>query len=192
MISFFLQGLQHPFITPAHLIIVIALAVLLGQQVRKSIFSTMLSLIICTAVGLFLSRHYQVGFNLEILLLSLAVIISLLVTLKLLLPQWFMIFLAVIVGVIIGLDSSPVMIPGLKVSNIYLNMLGSWISISSLLIIVGLLAILVNSIAQGIALRVIGSWIFASALMVLVFIFAPADTVTLQSATEPINKQVGL
>jgi hydrogenase/urease accessory protein HupE len=171
--SFFLQGLQHPLLTPSHLIILIALGILLGQQGRQHSTVGLLVFSVSVFLGLVITRFYSPEITLEISLLVIAGVISMLIILKLSLPRLIMIVFAMLTGGLIGVESAPVLIPGLKASRIYTDMAGSLISVSLILLLVTVIAIFINRLWQGIALRIMGSWLFASAMMVLALMFAP-------------------
>ncbi len=172
MNSFFLQGLQHPLLTPAHLITLIALGIFLGQQDGIKRNSALAFFVLFTLAGLVTTRFYQPEFNLEFVLLVVAGLIGILIILKRVLPRWSVVTLVLLSGVIIGLDSAPVMIPGLSASKVYSDMAGTLTSASLILVFISLLAMLINKLWQGIILRIMGAWIFASTLMVLALMFA--------------------
>jgi len=172
--SFFLQGLQHPFLTPAHLITLIALGVLLGQQAKRNGYSALLTFIAFVLASLVSTRFFRIDINAEIILLSLAGLMGVLTAIKLSLPNSITLIFAIIMGGLIGIDSAPVIIPGLKAAKVYADMAGTLVSASLILISISLLSQLINKLWQGIALRIIGSWVFASALMVLALMFAPS------------------
>lgn len=176
MNSFFLQGLLHPFLTPAHLIALLALGILLGQQAKKNGYSALLIFIAFTLASLVSTRLYRADINSEIILLILAGCLGIITALKLSLSKWIALIFAIVTGSLIGIDSAPVIIPGLKASKIYADMAGTFVSVSIILIAVSLLSQLINKLWQGIALRIIGSWVFASALMVLALMFAPLNS----------------
>ena len=174
MNSFFLQGLQHPLLSPSHLIILAALGILIGQQNRPYRF--IFSLIATVLIALASTRMYTPNINIEMMLLSIAAIIGILIALKLPLPHWLIFIITLSVAVLISFDSAPVMIPGLRVSKVYAGMVGTWTSISLITLVTSLLAMFINRFWQGIALRVMGSWVFASALMALALLYAPTKT----------------
>ena len=173
MNNFFLQGLQHPFLTPAHLVTLIALGVLLGQQAKQNGYNALLTFIAFVLVSLVSTRVFRTNINAEIILLTLAGFMAILTAIKLSLPNWATHILAIVVGALIGIDSAPVIIPGLKAAKIYADLAGILVSVSLILILISVLSQLINTLWQGIALRIIGSWLFASALMVLALMFAP-------------------
>lgn len=173
MNSFFLQGLQHPFFTPAHLIALIALAMLLGLHKRTSALFTLPVFIFFTLSGLLLTRFYRPDLNFEIILLTASALTGLIVAAKLSLPRVILFTLASIIGISIGLDSEVIIIPGLKASTAYFNMFGTLLSISFTLLVATSISIALNQLWNSIILRILGSWAFASSLMVLAFMFAP-------------------
>lgn len=173
MNSFFLQGLQHPFFTPAHLIALLTFAILLGLHKRTHTLFALPIFIVSITSGLLLTRFYQVDLNFEIILLIASALMGIVIATKLNLPVIALLILASIIGISIGLDSEVIIIPGLKASTAYFNMLGTLLSVSGLLIIATSISLAINQLWSGIILRVLGSWAFASSLMVLAFLFAP-------------------
>ena len=173
MNSFFLQGLQHPLLTSAHLIILIALGIFFGQQNAKERTSALISFVLFTLVGLVTTRLYQAEWNLEIVLLILAGLMGIVIALKCTLPLWSVIIFSLLAGFVIGLDSAPIMIPGLSTRKVYSNMAGTLTSASLILLFVSLVAALMNKFWQGIVLRILGAWVFASTIMVVALAFSP-------------------
>jgi hypothetical protein len=106
-------------------------------------------------------------------LLTLAGVTGILLALRLELPLWLGAVLTGVGGVLIGMGSAPLMIPGLNALKIYTELAGTAVSTSVTLLALALLASLLRTLLNGIVLRVLGSWVAASALMVLALLFVP-------------------
>lgn len=174
MINLFWQGCLHPLSVPAHLMVLLALGLLLGQQDKSKLGSSlglfMLSLVLALALTHLLPRiQYS-----ELILLLFAFILSLLVIIKLPLPLGLVVCLSVSTALLIGLDSRAPSLPGLAVSKMYLHALGTGLSASLILILLASLSFYLNKLLAGIAVRIIGAWIAASALMVLALLIQHA------------------
>jgi hydrogenase/urease accessory protein HupE len=164
-----LQGIWHPLQTPSHLILILGLAFLLGQQ--KQLKSTLL-LPFAVLAGFLLNHFALLSWNNELILLILALICGLLLVLRLKLPAVITLVLLTVSGVILGLDSSPIMIPGLGANSIYSWRTGAAITLVIGIALLALLAYFLNRFWNGIILRVAGSWIATSAIFVLTLMLA--------------------
>ena len=110
--------------------------------------------------------------NTELILLILALICGLLLVLRLNLGYYFPLFLLMLCGVVLGIDSSPVMIPGLGSNSVYSWRLGVLVMMSLSSIVLTLIAYAIGRFWNGIILRVAGSWIATSAIFVLTLMLA--------------------
>jgi len=164
-----MQGIFHPLQTPSHLILILGLGLFLGQQKQ---LKSLLLLPFAVLAGFTLNYYSLLDWNTELILLILALICGLLLVLRLNLPAFVSIVLMVFCGIILGLDSSPVMIPGLGANSIISWRLGAAITINMGLAVLALLAYFLNRYWNGIILRVAGSWIATSAIFVLTLMLA--------------------
>jgi hydrogenase/urease accessory protein HupE len=167
VINFFWQGCLQPLSEPAHLMLLLAFGLLLGQQekhsLRLGLALFVLSLILALVFTYFLP---PLQYN-ELILLLLALILSLLVIFKLRLPISLGVCLSLGTALLIGLDSKLPSIPGLASSKIYLYALGIGLSTSLILTLVASLSFYLNKLLAGIAVRILGAWIAAGSLIVL-------------------------
>ena len=167
MISFFWQGCLHPLSVPGHLLVLLALGLLLGQQDKFSLRSSLGLFVLSLVLALVLTPLLPpLQYN-EFILLLLAFILSLLVIIKLPLPLGLVLCLSVSTALLLGLDSRAPRLPGLAVSKLYLHALGTSLSASLILTLLASLSFYLNKLLAGIAVRIIGAWIAASSLMVL-------------------------
>lgn len=172
MSSFFLLGLGHPLQAPAHVLLLLGLGLLLGQQGGQSLRSGVLLFVVAVVAGLGLTRWLTGVGSYGLILLVLAVLLGILLAVRPTLPLWVLAVLAVAGGLIVGLDSAPSLIPGIKAAKMYTAMAGTAVSTSVGLLLVGGLAWGLRTVLDGIVLRVLGSWVAASALMVLALLLA--------------------
>jgi len=165
--SWFMQGVLHPLQTPSHIVLVLGLGLLLGQQ--RLLLSSLLLFGISLLTGLILNQTTKLDLNIELILLALGLLVSLLVIIKLPLPSLLILFLVIISGISLGLDSSPILIPGLGSTSIYNWLLGAICSFIASTLITTLIAYFINNYWQGIILRVLASWIATSTIFILTF-----------------------
>jgi hydrogenase/urease accessory protein HupE len=173
MANFFLQGLQHPWQFPAHVMMLIGLGLLLGQQSKPQRRLGWWVFVLAMVMGLGLTQLPALVWNGNVALLALACVSGCLLALRLELPVRFCAVLAGVGGCLIGLDSAPVMIPGMKALKLYSVLAGTALGASLSFGLLILLAALLRTVLDGLILRILGSWVAASALMVLALLFAP-------------------
>jgi len=149
--------------------LLLGLAFLLGQQKQ---LKGILLLPFSVLAGLLINHYSLLSWNTELILLVLALICGLLLVLRLSLSKFITIMLLVFCGIIVGLDSSPVMIPGLGTNSIISWQLGATLTINIGIVLLSLFAYLLNQYWNGIILRVAGSWIATSAIFVLTLMLA--------------------
>lgn len=167
MSHFFWQGCLHPLIVPAHLMVLLALGLLLGQQDKSLLRTGLISFLVSLSLALVLTRVLPRIQHSDLSLLGLALSLGSLVILKLHLNLALMLTLSVMTGGLIGLDSAITALPGLDKSKIYLQLLGTGLSATLILSLLALLSFYLNKLLAGIAVRVIGAWVTAGSLMVL-------------------------
>ena len=165
--TWFLEGFWHLLQTPSQLIMLIALAFLLGQQGKPFITRNLLIFFVSVGIGFVANTFYTASWNNESLLLILALFFGLLIALLWKLPAYILLLFSFFSGVLLGFDSSPLVIPGFGNSVAYNWFLGVATSIALIMITVSSLALAIRKLINGVILRVIGSWIATSALFVL-------------------------
>lgn len=168
--TWFTQGLFHPLQTPSHILLMISLGFLIGQN--GGLIKPISALIISVVAGFILNNYISLRWDFELILLASALIISLFVVLKLKQIKPFVLVFTVASGVLLGFDSSPIVIPGLGSNSIYNWLLGAAISMVGVISIASIVALFLRDAWNGIVLRVIGSWIATSALFTLTLHFA--------------------
>lgn len=171
--TFFLEGFWHPLVTPAHIIVLLGLGLLLGQQQAWRSLKTAMPLVLLTFVaGLFLARLNLPEWNSPVVLLVIALLLGILIAARWNLAGGFLLVLSAVIGLGTGLDSTPLMIPGMGAGKVYSWMAGAAAGALLLLVVTIVVTSAVRNVLQGIPVRVLGSWVAASALMVLTLLVA--------------------
>lgn len=164
-----MQGIWHPLQTPSHLMLILGLGFLVGQQGH---WKTSLLLPLSVLAGFALNHYTSINWNTELILLGLSLTCGLLLVLRLNLHFGAVLVLLFVCGVILGLDSSPIIIPGLGSNSINSWLLGAAVTLNFGLLLVSLFATFLDHYWNGIILRVAGSWIATSAIFVLTLMLA--------------------
>lgn len=169
--TWFLDGFTHPLETPSHLILLVGLGVLLGQQSGAYFIRNLLLFCVAVIAGFTINNYLSLRWNNELILLVIALLVSLSVVLRLdyrpLWVQLITLLLCIASGIMLGIDSSPIVIPGLGANTFYNWLLGAAMGVYLATIVIASMSALFRTLFQGIILRVLGSWIATSALFVL-------------------------
>ena len=165
----FFNGMLHPVLVPAQVLVILALGLWFGQnkpaENQVSIFAYLFA-VITGLIATSLSPEYDVS----IILLLGATAVGLLIISNMILPKPVYILSGIILGFIIGFDSAQ---DGLGAKAKWVALFGSGVGIYFLLLYAMALSESLSKKAwQNIAVRVIASWISANALMVLALNFA--------------------
>jgi urease accessory protein len=164
----FYIGVLHPFISPAHLIALIALGLLFGQRGVLASRQAMGALVAALALGLWLSLRLQLP-EPDPLLLALGILLGLSVVLARSWPSWALVPLAALVGLAVGLGSAPDgMAPAQRTAALIGTFVGATLCTACL---AGVVHPLHRPWAR-VGVRVLASWLSASALLVLTLAFA--------------------
>lgn len=179
--NFFMKGLYHPMMVPAHIIALFALGLLLGQQGWRTIRIVLPAFILVLIASLIMTRYQSAAWNAELVLLPLAAITGLLVVFKLNLEQsnpglLVSLIISIIAAVVIGMDSAVPRIPGLQAAKIYSHLAGSGVFASALLLTISLIAVTLRKLLDGVILRILGAWSTAGAVLVVTLLIAPDIT----------------
>lgn len=167
MMDFFVQGLMHPLLMPEHLMVLIALGLLAGQQGLVSVKTTVPLSVIAIFCSVGLTLLLTLRFDFEVWLLLLALFMGLLIVVRPGLPVWLLIIVAMAVALLVGLDSAAPRIPGLRGMKVQALLGGTALSAGLVVIASSLLGLAVRNVLEGIPLRVLGAWITAGAMLVL-------------------------
>jgi hydrogenase/urease accessory protein HupE len=164
----FVSGAAHPILTPAHVLIVIGLGLLAGQQPFSWLKMSMIGLMAASALALGLTTMTWVTAVYPPALISFAFILGVFVAADLKAPVWSGILIFVIGGTVIGLDSKsdagsrPAMVK---------TLIGTWASLALLVFDIAYYASMGIQRKKWLAIgvRVIGSWILAISVLMLAF-----------------------
>jgi urease accessory protein len=166
----FYAGFLHPVFVPAHVLSLLVLGVLVGQQGAKSLQPAVIVFLFATAGGLVLAGLGR-GYDVTALLLAMAALIGLLVAWSRPLPLPVNVGAALVVGVLIGVDSAQDELVGrARIAAL----LGSGVAVYLLVLYALVFADYFSRHAwQRIGLRIVGSWAAAASLLVLALNLAP-------------------
>lgn len=161
------NGALHPFVTPPHVLSIIALGLLFGQRIPFRLKKPMAALALGSAAGLLITPSGWPGSVPPALILGCALAIAGWTTLERTAPVAMLAAAGALAGFLIGLDSAPEAADPMRVSQ---SLIGTWLGINAA---VGYLAVCVSH-SKGrpwarIAIRVAASWIIAITLLVLAF-----------------------
>ena len=160
-------GALHPLMTPAHVLILLGLALLLGQRVPLDLKTPLQILLPASAIALLVTTTGKIPGVYPPILIGIAMGIAILVALELKIPPLVCRLVCAVAAIGIGLDSGLENGSAIVVAK---TLAGTWISFN---IVVAYLAICVSH-GTGkpwakIGTRVLGSWIIAISLLVLAF-----------------------
>ena len=161
-IGSFYNGLLHPLLVPAHLLVLLALGLLLSQRGLGTMRLAIPAFVPALLAGLAWS-FAPPSWAGEMVLLALAGLCGVLVLLQAPLPRFAAVLLSGLIGVLLGLDSAADPTFGAPLGTLAGTACGA---ILGLLYIAGLSERLQRP-WHAIGRRILGSWICASALLVL-------------------------
>ena len=159
-------GLLHPLAAPAHVLALLAIGLLIGQQ--RSRLLPLAAFLIGLAAGLSALVFAVATTSAANVLLGAAALSGLLVVLARPLPAFVSAPLAAIVGIALGLDSPPAAI---SIAVAIAMLIGTGISASLAVAVVAVGTSYLARTWQQIGVRILGSWIAASAILVLALRF---------------------
>lgn len=163
-IDSFYSGLLHPVFVPAHLLLLIALGLFIGQRGVKDNQAALLVFLVAVALGL-IAAWFSLGVELEVLILSGAASLGILIATNFKVNRYWCASIAALAGLLLGTDSAQDALSGSEKSA---SLLGNGLGLYLLILYPTALADRFNRKPwQKIGVRIIGSWIAASALLVL-------------------------
>ena len=160
----FFGGVLHPLFVPAHLMAILALGLLIGQQAGRWGWVVPAEFVAALIAGLVALTFGIAPRDADMVILSLAGLSGLLTALGRSLPQLVGYVLAALTGFAVALDSPPDVI---SVREANLMLIGTGLGGTVLLIAVTEASARLVRYWQRIAMRILGSWIAASATLVL-------------------------
>ena len=163
----YFSGVLHPLTTPAHVLVLLALGLLAGQQSPLSLKTPLAVFIPVSAVALALTTTGLVKTVYPPVLISMALVAGGLVAWEKPPPAWAIRMIFAAAALALGLDSTVETGGGLAVAK---TLLGTW---TGLILAVADVAYYSSRFTrwpwQKVGLRVVGSWITAASLMILAF-----------------------
>lgn len=167
-IGSFYNGLLHPVLVPAHLLILVAVGLFFGQQGPKKIEAALAAFAVATLLGLvasWFSIGAAIGVGMETAILVLATAIGLIIAISIEIKLPWCIAIATVAGFFLGLDSAQDSLSG---KAKLLTLFGSGIAIYFLALYpMALAEYFYRKTWQKIVIRIVGSWIAASSMLVL-------------------------
>ena len=163
-INHFYSGFLHPLFVPPHLILLLAISLLLGQQAHRLAEVGFGLYMIGLSAGLLLAG-VGVRPDVQVLLLITALAAGALVALGRPLFRLLCLGLSLLAGMFIGVDSAHETLTG---NDKWMSLLGSGLGVFFFSLYPLMLADYVKKTQwQQIAVRVLGSWIAAASILVL-------------------------
>jgi hydrogenase/urease accessory protein HupE len=163
-VNSFYNGLLHPVLVPAHLLLLIAVGLFFGQQGPKENQPALMTYLASTALGL-VAAWFSPGLPVEVIILASAAIIGLLIALSARVALPWCLLIGAVAGFILGLDSTQETYSG---KEKFVALFGSGVGIYLFsLYPMGFADYFKKKPWQKIGVRVIGSWLAASSLLVL-------------------------
>jgi urease accessory protein len=161
------NGALHPLMTPAHVLVILSLGLLVGQQVPLDLKSPMRIFAPASAVALLLTLGGWVGEVDQPVAVEVALLAAALVALEIKIPAWVGGGLCVAAAFAIGLDSA---VDTGSTTSVLKTLAGTWLSLNAAVFYIAVCASNAEDRKWArIGIRVLGSWIIAIALMVLAF-----------------------
>jgi urease accessory protein len=172
----FYGGMLHPLVVPTHLLLLIGLGLLIGQNGIRHAESALPSFGLGLMLGL---SSAGLGYNDPMpapLLLAAAVVPGLLLAASWSLPVASLAVGATAVGLLVGMDSAPETVP---VRDRAMALAG--VALTALLLVLYLLGATawLTRPWQRIGLRIVGSWIAAISILSMAFAAARSDSADL-------------
>jgi hydrogenase/urease accessory protein HupE len=160
------NGMLHPILVPAHILLISAFGLFLGQHGFSHSQPALLAFIVGSVCGL-VTAWFDSGFLLNLPLLIAAVVSALLVAINPGFNRALLALCAVLIGLGLGLDSAQETLTGRdKLASLF----GSGIAMYFILLYPMALANHFNNKNwQRIGIRIIGSWIAAIATLLAAF-----------------------
>jgi len=162
------NGVLHPLFVPAHLLLLIALGLFIGQRGSNENQLAIFVFLGAILVGLTVA-WFDVGLQLESALLVVAAVLGLMIASKLALAPTWCALIAATAGLLLGIDSAQESLTGKeKLASLF----GTTVGIYLLFLYAMVFGEYFNKRHwQQIGLRIIGSWVAASGLLVLALSF---------------------
>ncbi len=163
-INNFYNGALHPLVVPAHLLLLLATGLLLGQQGMKEKQHSIMVFLAATVLGL-LGAWFSPGYPLELVLLGGSAFIGIMIALSPSLTLFWCTIISALSGLLLGFDSTQETLTG---EAKFVALFGSAAGIYFFSLYPMVFADYMRKVHwKSIIVRVMGSWLAASAFLVL-------------------------
>ena len=164
------NGLLHPVVVPAHLLLLAASGLFLGKQGSRVVPPAFLLFCLFTFIGLVATLFFTGGVG-ELYLLGVAAVIGLLIAANLRIPFFLCLIIAALTGFLLGLDTTQTVLVG---KAKFFSLLGSGLGICFLFLYpLAFADYFGDRNWQKIGVRIVGSWVAASSILVLALSLNP-------------------
>ncbi len=161
------NGALHPWLTASHILILVALALLLGQREPFDLKIPIRVFTPLSAIALAVAGICKIEGVYQPMMIAVALCLAVLVGLAVKLPRIALALLCAAAAIGIGLDSGVENSSAFTIAKV---LIGTWFSVNMAVIY---LAICASNCAgkpwAKVGIRIIGSWIIAISLMILAF-----------------------
>jgi hydrogenase/urease accessory protein HupE len=161
LLQAFVDGFTNPLTTPAHVLVLLALALLLARQPQRLAGVLIFALALATGfIAIVLAVETTPA---RIVLLAVAVALGAMVAAGWA-PKSLAWLLAAVAGAALALDSPP---QAVRILEAYATLSGTAVAACAMLVVIAALAGHAQADWQRLGVRILGSWIAASAILVL-------------------------
>lgn len=168
----FASGFLHPFTTPPHLLVLLALGLWLGQTSPLRVKEPAAVFGLVAALGLLLTVAAHIGGVPPWLLIFVGLCVGGCVAVAVPVPFWIKVGACGVAALLLGLDSGAD--PGTPTASLVKILPATWISLVLCLVNGAFYVSLLPSVHWvQIGVRVLGSWIVAIAFLLLAFALRP-------------------
>jgi hydrogenase/urease accessory protein HupE len=165
------NGLLHPVVVPAHLLLLAAAGLFLGKHGSRVVPPAFLLFCLSTFGGLTATLFFTAGIG-ERYLLGVAAVIGLLIAANFRIPFSLCLLVAILSGLMLGLDTTQTVLTG---KAKFFSLLGSGLGICFLFLYpLAFADYFGDRNWQKIGVRIVGSWVAASAILVLALSLQPS------------------
>jgi len=165
----FYNGLLHPVLVPAHLLLLVAAGLFFGQQGQQKTEAAVSIFALATIAGLATS-WFSIDAEIENLILMLSAATGLLIAINPDIKALWSAVIAIFAGFLLGVDSAQETLYG---TEKFVTLFGSAVAICLILLCPMALAdYSIKKSWQQVGIRIAGSWVTAIAVLVLALSFA--------------------
>ena len=167
------NGVLHPVVVPAHLLLLAASGLFLGKQGARVVPPSFLLFCLCTFCGLVATLFFTGGVG-ELYLLGVAAVIGLMIAANLRIPFVPCLIVTALTGFLLGLDTTQTVLVG---KAKFFSLLGSGLGICFLFLYpLAFADYFGDRNWQKIGVRIVGSWVAASSILVLALSLQPSSS----------------